>query len=350
MSEAGAAAPSAPSGGGEANAAAQTDRAEPPSWMRGMGSKERAAPEANAADRPPPEANEEPDDAGPAREQTEGNEPPDARGGEKHKVKVNGEEVEVSLDELKSGWGRMKAATQKFQEASELSKEVDRREGVIKNFVEGLRTGSDQQVAALLQRLGRDPIAFAEKLLTHHLKLADMPAHERGMLELQQQREAFKREQETTQQQREQEATNAEAQQVLTNYVSEAQDAFKAHGVNASPTLMARAGAAMEHALTHGYEMTMKEAVGAVVEEVRELARTMGRDAFAQHVGDPAQADKLKREQAGKASQEQRRAAATAAQKPRNSNGQFTKPRLDPVTFGSFADAFAARAAREGRG
>lgn len=344
MSEAGAAAPAAPSGGGETGAAPQVDRADPPSWMQGMGNR---GPRAEAKTEAP-DANDETAEAGPERDDDKGNEPPPDTSS-KHKVKVNGEEIEVSLDELKSGYGRMKAATQKFQEASELLKEVDKREGVIKRFVDGMRKGDPQELASLLRKVGVDPDRFAEAHLHNVLKLADMPAHERGMMELQREREAFKREQEALKSQREEQAISAEVETTLSNYVSEAKAAFQAAGVTASPTLMARAGAQMEHALTHGYQMTMREAVGAVIEEARELARTMGKEAFSQHVGDPAQADKMKREAAKAASQQQRRTAATAAQVPRASSGQFTKKPMI-VANGSFADAFAARAAREGRG
>ena len=350
MSEAGAAAPAAPSGGGEAGAAPQVDRADPPSWMQGMGNRgPRTAPEAKEAkETETPDANDETAEAGPERDDDKGNEPPPDTSA-KHKVKVNGEEIEVSLDELKSGYGRMKAATQKFQEASEARAEVEKREGVIRRFVDGMRRGDPQELASLLRKVGVDPDRFAEAHLHNVLKLADMPAHERGMMELQREREAFKREQEALKSQREEQAIAAETETTLSNYVSEAKAAFQAAGVTASPTLMARAGAQMEHALTHGYQMTMKEAVGAVIEEARELARTMGKEAFSQHVGDPAQAAKMKREAAKAASQQQRRTAATAAQVPRASSGQFVKKPMI-VANGSFADAFAARAAREGRG
>lgn len=346
MSEAGAAAPAAPSGG-ETGAAPQVDRADPPSWMQGMGNRGPRAEAKEAKETETLDANEETAEAGPERDDEKGNEsPPDTSA--KHKVKVSGEEIEVSLDELKSGYGRMKAATQKFQEASELIKEVDKREGVIKRFVDGMRRGDPGELASLLRKVGVDPDRFAEAHLRNVLKLADMPPHERGMMELQREREAFERERQTAQQQREEQAINAETETTLNTYVSEAKAAFQAAGVTASPTLMARAGAQMEHALTHGYQMTMKEAVGAVIEEARELARTMGKEAFSQHVGDPAQADKMKREAAKAASQQQRRTAATAAQVPRASSGQFVKKPMI-VANGSFADAFAARAARDGR-
>ena len=338
MSEAGAAAPAAPSGG-ETGAAPQVDRADPPSWMQGMGNRGPRTEAKEAKETETPDANDETAEAG--------NEPPPDTSA-KHKVKVNGEEIEVSLDELKSGYGRMKAATQKFQEASEARAEVEKREGVIKRFVEGMRRGDPQELASLLRKVGVDPDRFAEAHLSNVLKLADMPAHERGMMELQRERDAFERERQTAQQQREEQALAAETEATLSNYVSEAKAAFKASGVEASPYHMARAGAAMEHAVKHGYPMTMREAVAVAIEEIDTLTRTMGRAEFAEQVGDPALADRLKRDAAGKASQQQRRTAATAAQVPRASSGQFVKKPMI-VANGSFADAFAARAARDGR-
>jgi hypothetical protein len=319
--------------------------------MQGMGNRGPRVPvDANRADAAPePDALDEAAQARDEQPDDDGNEQPEATP-DRHRVKVNGEEIEVTLDELKSGYGRMKAATQKFQEASEARAEVEKREGAVKRFIQGIKTGDPQQLASLLRKVGVDPDRFAEAHLTHTLKLADMPAHERGMLELQREREAFQREQQTMHSKREEEAIAAEVETTMASYVSEAQSAFQAAGVKPTPTLMARAGAAMEHALTHGYQMTMREAVGAVLEDVREAARTMGRDAFAQHMGDPEQAERMKRQEAGRVSQEQRRAAANAAQKPmpRGPGGKFVK-KVDPTVFGSFADAFAARAEHDGR-
>ena len=62
---------------------------------------------------------------------------PDDLSGKMHKIVVDGEEVEVSFEELTQGYNSNRAATQKFQEAAKLRQEAETAVGLAQKVLQG---------------------------------------------------------------------------------------------------------------------------------------------------------------------------------------------------------------------
>lgn len=80
-----------------------------------------------------------------------------------HKVKINGEEQDVTLDELKKGYSRQADYTRKQQQLAERNREIDSHEqqvsGLADQYKEKLKQAED-----VLQALGRKPDSYWEQL------------------------------------------------------------------------------------------------------------------------------------------------------------------------------------------
>jgi len=252
-----------------------------------------------------------------------------------HKVKVDGEEFEVTTDELIAGYSRQRAATKRFQEAAQL-------QGQIKTFVGHLKSGDADKIASLFGKLGVDFDRVAETHLTKRLEELSLPPHERGKREVEREREELRRERESwTNQQREKqiESMVAVEQERLTG---EMVSAFKAHGVQSTPTLIARVASEIEQATTHGYPMTIQDAVSQVLEDIRIVARKG--NALTQQVGDPKLASSMVRSEAQRVDAERKREAAQVTQrgaKPRT--GEQRVKTVDPEVLSDLS-AFFSRA------
>ncbi len=231
-----------------------------------------------------------------------------------HTVKVDGEEFEVDLDELKAGYSRGRAATKRFQAASKL-------QGEIQGFVGHLKSGDPQVISDLFGRLGIDFTDIAEKHLSTYLEDMQRPEHERGMRKLERERAAFQREQETLQQ-RQQEARIEEAsQREVERYQTEMTSELESAGLPTSGPMIGKVARELEMSLKHGYEMSVKEAVAIVNEETRALIRKLDPAAARRLLGADA-ADDIRRQEAASASANQKRKASKVASRGRQPGGR----------------------------
>lgn len=241
-----------------------------------------------------------------------GENPEESGDPETHTVKVDGEEFDVTLDELKAGYSRNRAATKRFQEASALKSQVQR-------FVGQLKSGDPEMVAELFGKIGVDFTKVAEAHITSLLDDLDMPADKRGMKQVEKERARLERERAEWQKQRQEASLEAESQREVQRYQSEMTAALGKAGLPANPTIVAKVARELEQALVAGHDMTTQEAVDLVVEDLRLAARRLPPAELRRLIGDPQQADAMKRQAAQTASAEQKRkraAPATAAKRP----------------------------------
>lgn len=220
---------------------------------------------------------------------------------ELHRVKVDGHEYEVDLDELKAGYSRGRASTKRFQEAAAMQKSVQ-------GFVAELKKGDPDMIGALFSKIGLDFDAIAEAHLSRKLEELQMPEAQRGMRELQRQRALFERERQALQAQSREAQIQRESQQILTQIQAETESALTKHGFTPSPALFAQAAHLMEQSLNAGYQMSPEEAVVNIKESLMALPR----DALARVVGGD-KADSMRREAGQKAAAQSKQRASKAA-------------------------------------
>lgn len=229
--------------------------------------------------------------------------------GETHTVKVDGEELELTLDELKAGYSRAAAATRRFQEAAQQKREIQ-------EFVTRLKGGDRRTVVSLLERVGVDFTKLAEEHLSEYLQDLDAPEHVRGMRELERKRAEFERMQQEAQQRQQEAQIEQEAARVRQTMQAEMQTALGKHGLPASPTIIAKVAKEMEMALVHDYPMTVADAAQIVAEETRLLLRKLPPDAAARLMGGAPAVAQAQRADAAKVAAAQKGKAAQVAKKP----------------------------------
>lgn len=99
----------------------------------------------------------------------------------KYKVVVDGREVELTLEELRSGYQQSAASQKRFKEAAELEKRSTQRESQVSQLLDGLTKG---QAFALLEQLGVDVDSLAEDRVAKKYELQMMSPEQRRLLEI----------------------------------------------------------------------------------------------------------------------------------------------------------------------
>lgn len=116
-----------------------------------------------SSDATPEEPKEEPQEEGDEPKVEESKEP------EKHKLVIDGKEVEVTLEDLKKGYNSIQAANKKFQEAANARKEA-----------ESLKKQADETILNVEKALSEKPLEFLKNYFAEEYeKIADLIAKER---------------------------------------------------------------------------------------------------------------------------------------------------------------------------
>lgn len=103
----------------------------------------------------------------------------------KFKVPVDGQEIEVDLDELKRGYSHSRAAAKRMQEAAEIRKrEENRRRAAAEGKLDWLTDyGLDEDKL----------LSYAEKKLLSKIEFESLPEHEKKLRQTQQEKEELER-------------------------------------------------------------------------------------------------------------------------------------------------------------
>lgn len=225
---------------------------------------------------------------------------------EYHTLTIDGEEVELTLDELKAGYGKNRASQKRFQEAAELKRSV-------LGFVSKLKSADVDTITHLFSKIGVDFDDIAEKRLRAKLEEMDMPPDKRGMREVERERERLRRERAEWDQQRGEVSLEAETEKHLQRYQQEVRSELSAVGLPPNPTIIGKVAAEISAALQAGHDLSTAEAVALVMEDMRAAARRLPPDALRRLMGDAPAADNLRRGEAQRVSTEQKRQRAAPA-------------------------------------
>ena len=176
--------------------------------------------------------------------------------GRKYTVKVNEEDVEVSEEELIRGYGRMRAANEKFEKAAAIEKNTAK-------LIETLKSDP----AKILEHLGFDMRTYAEKVLAQQLEEELLPEEERER----RRREADLQTREEKLKQQEEEKRQAEAAALQQKYASEYENtivtALKESGLPKTPQSVKRMAELMYANLEKGVDLDAKDLVQIVRED-----------------------------------------------------------------------------------
>ena len=178
---------------------------------------------------------------------------------QKHVVKIDGEELEVSLDELIQGFQTGKASTKKFQEASSKMKQVE----------DLFRVGRENP-AEILQAMGVDPLEWIENFVNQRVEEESLSPEERELRDLRK----FKEEQELSRKQAEEREKAArleqEAQQQAEVLDAEISAALAEMGVrNPTPRIIARVAEEMLADLEAGKPLNARNAVSRTQKSIQ---------------------------------------------------------------------------------
>ena len=242
-------------------------------------------------------------EAGGDGQEGDGEEQPAA---EYHTLTIDGEEVELTLDELKAGYGKNRASQKRFQEAADLKRSVQ-------GFVGKLRAGDVGTIEHLFGKLGVDFTSVAEQHLRAKLEEMDMPADKRGMREVERERERLRRERAEWDQQRGEVSLEAETEKHLQRYQQEVSSELARVGLPVNRGLKARVAGEIANALQAGHTLSTADAVDLVWEEMRVAARRLPQNELRRLMGDAPAADNLRRGEAQRVSTEQKRQRAAPA-------------------------------------
>lgn len=153
---------------------------------------------------------------------------------ERYKLKVNGKEVEKTIDELIRDAQKGVAADEKFQQAASLAKKYSAYEQMEKAIQSG-------QIGPLVEKLGHDKFReFAENYLIDYLEYQQLPREKKEALQYRRELEAAQRQlQEIEQGKRDAEIQQHRAQ-ALQEIDTEIAEVLKNAGKKPTPYLVAR--------------------------------------------------------------------------------------------------------------
>lgn len=219
----------------------------------------------------------------------------------RHKVKIDGAELEVDEPELVKSYERSKASYKRFEEAAKKLKEVEARE---RELTETLRMARDPKMRAdALAHLlgGREELErFAQDLIVQRLEWDALPEPERKRRSEMTERERKiadeeRRiaEREAAVKKRREAELAAESERMQAEFIKTWPDMLRKAGAPSSRHAMSRMASVMREALEVGADITPAEAAQRVAEEiraeVRELASASDPDTLRSLLGDGAE-------------------------------------------------------------
>lgn len=181
---------------------------------------------------------------------------PDDLAGKMHKITVDGEEVEVTFEELTQGYNSNRAATQKFQEAAKARQEAERAVGI----EQALRNNPVALITALASEAGQSIQEFLG---------ANQPEPE-PQFENEQERRIYELEQRL--EARDQADHRAQVDSQLANVLSGLQTDFEATEEELQSVLAAAQQKRLPFEALQGELLVQRHMKGQVQSEVRQAA------------------------------------------------------------------------------
>jgi hypothetical protein len=197
------------------------------------------------------------------------------------RVKLDGEEHDVTEEELLKGYSRGKVSTRRFEEAAKIRKQTEQ-------LLTALR--DPESLPELLGHLGVDFNALVEGRIRQLVEEESVPAEEREKRALAREREKLERERDEWTRKRDSETFKESTARERSRLAAEFKDAAEKTGIPHTPRTIAMMAQVMEGALESGVEMTSEEAAELVREDLettlQERLRVLDADRLAELLGE----------------------------------------------------------------
>jgi len=183
-----------------------------------------------------------------------------------YRIKSNGEEFDVSLEDLVDNFQLKKASHDRFQQAAQREKEMDKFvEFVKENPLEGLKAMGMQ---------GEGLRQFFYETAKQMLEEDGMPEEQKKALEQERELERYKQEAEERAQ-KDQTSQEQQAQEAaMKDYETKFTAALDSEAVPATPQAIQRMAQIMHTSLNNNYDMSVEQAAAYYKEEQAELIRS----------------------------------------------------------------------------
>lgn len=193
-----------------------------------------------------------------------------------HKVIINGEEQEVTLDQLIKDYQLAQASHEKFRQAKEYEKDMNMKLMNVNNL---LAEAKENPAAFIKDFLGVDPTAWAEDLLIKKLEYESLSPEQRELQRLKHQEQQWKEhqsKQEAAQKQAEQEALQKQYAEEVDVQMAEALTEMGYGEDSPAPKhIVARVAEEMLAALNRGQQLTAKQAAQRVKQDYNESLKQL---------------------------------------------------------------------------
>lgn len=204
----------------------------------------------------------------------------DEAGEKLYTVKVNGEDIEVTEEELLKGYRMAQASNQRFEEAAKLRKEVESIQELMKT-----------NPAKAMEQLGLDPREFSEEYISRLLEEQMMTPEERKAAEMQRELEEYRSKERSEKERREQEEYEENTAKQAEVYRNQIETAIAENGLKHTPATINRIVGYMEQAYNMGNtDVTAQDVIGQVKDEyyqdLREQAENLSVEDLTKVLGD----------------------------------------------------------------
>lgn len=222
-----------------------------------------------------------------------------------YKVKIDGEEKEVPLEDLIANYQKGTAAYKKFEEAAKLKKEADERMKMDQELLRLLK--EDPRALLMHPEVGHsreDIRKLAEGFLVEELELEQMTPEQRELKELR--AKLKQQEEEKAQAEAAEREARIEAQKehLAVEWTNTIKDILPKYGLPASARTIAQMATHKERALEQGYDLPWEEAAKLTKEDFmrwqREIYNSLDGDDLVKVLGQDV-ADKLRKATLAKA-------------------------------------------------
>lgn len=234
--------------------------------------------------------------------------------GTKHKVKIDGREMEVDYDELVSDYQARKSSMQRFNEAQKLANEAKEKLSKAEQFEKALEQGD---IKWLEQKLGKAKAKeVMENYLIEQLEYEQLSPEAKRALELEEENKRLKQKQEDDEKSAKQKAKEDADRKAHAQLDNEIKEALKGLGRKPTPTMalrivdemiIAREGKKGEISAKDASVRAIKRIHGDIKEYLPGLSAEELRQVIPQEVIDALREDEIKRV-TGEKSQVRRRA------------------------------------------
>ena len=244
--------------------------------------------------------------------------------GTKHKVKIDGREMEIEYDELVSDYQARKASMQRFNEAQRLANEAKEKLSKAEQFEKALEQGD---IKWLEQKLGKQKAKeVMENYLIEQMEYEQLSPAEKRALELEEENKRLKQKEEDDKKAKEAEAKKEADRKAHAQLDTEIRQALESLGRKPTPTMalrivdemiIAKEGRKQEISAKDASVRAIKRIHGDIKEYLPGLSAEELRQVIPQEVIDALREDEIKRV-TGEKSQVRRRAPDSTRAKGEN--------------------------------